>query len=113
MTKKEEEAEKHAGELGQHACQCAERKDWLSWLVPAAGFNPVGLPVQGKPFGSIPKPVSSFLAVAGKVGCQLSFQSGRSGTAGMPAHRVGGLVSKGGVAVARGLGQQMGDKGQG
>ena len=33
--------------------------DWLSWLVPAAGFNPVGLPMKRKPLGSIPKPVSS------------------------------------------------------
>jgi len=31
----------------------------LSWLAPAAGFNPVELTVKGTLFGSIPKPVSS------------------------------------------------------
>jgi hypothetical protein len=35
----------------------------LSWLAPAAGFNPVELPVKGKLFGSIPKPVSSLFSV--------------------------------------------------
>lgn len=32
--------------------------DWLSWLAPTAGFKPVGPAVQGRLFGSIPKPVS-------------------------------------------------------
>ena len=86
----------------------------MSWLVPAAGFNPVGLPVQGEPFGSIPKPVSSVSAVAEKEGCQLSFQGGavrNRWDARSPGWRpgLGGV----GLAVARGLGQQVGDKGQG
>lgn len=40
-------------------------EDWLSWLVPAAGFNPVELPVKRKLFGSIPKPVSMMSTAGG------------------------------------------------
>jgi hypothetical protein len=43
-------------------CYIKKRSDWLSWLAPATGFNPAELPVKGKLFGSIPKPVSSFFA---------------------------------------------------
>lgn len=39
------------------SCRCF--LDWLSWLVPTAGFNPVESPVKGGLFGSIPKPVST------------------------------------------------------
>ncbi len=34
--------------------------DWSRSLARAAGFKPAGLPPQGWPFGSIPKPVSNF-----------------------------------------------------
>lgn len=37
------------------------RTDWLSQLALASGLNPVGPPVKGGPFGSIPKPVSKTL----------------------------------------------------